>query len=471
MPGDMLTKQAGQLETVWDAVFPELLRALPDELARLDQVLDAPQVLKQFEQHWGRAKLHVGRPSIPMVTYVRLMALKHRSGWGYERLVHQVADSFHLRRFCRISIMDEIPDESTVRKLTRRLGPELVDDLTREVVKLAVKERGFRVRAMRCDSTVLESDIRYPTDCGLASDAVRVLARAGGKLRSAIPGLTRKVRNRGRAAGRRIRELNRSLARRTGEGRQEVQRLTEAVAELAKASMGQARRLLEEAKQAATSLGSGSQRRAARAIAELEQMIGLSGKVLEQIRQRFAGEKIAERLVSLFDPDARPIRKGKRPNPNQFGQMTQYAELNANTRRGARGLLVPPTLGIGNAHEDTLLPETVAEVVALDMRPPEAVFDRGFTNRATVAAMAELGSKIFIAGSAKNEGSRRTRKRLASHRVGCEGRIAHLKREYGGGRSRLRGLTGAKIWSGWTALAYNLDTVARLPAKAVDAQT
>jgi hypothetical protein len=85
-------------------------------------------------------------------------------------------------------------------------------------------------------------------------------------------------------------------------------------------------------------------------------------------------------------------------------------------------------LGIGNAHEDTLLPETVAEVVALDMRPSEAVFDRGF--RATMAAMAELGSKIFIAGSAKNEGSRRTRKRLASHRVGCEGRIAHLKRDY-----------------------------------------
>src|SRR3989442_11791367 len=151
MPGDMLTKQAGQLETVWDAVFPELLRSLPDELARLDQVLDAPQVLKQFEQHWGRAKLNVGRPSIPMVTYVRLMALKHRYGWGYERLVPQVADSFHLRRFCRISILDEMPDESTVRKLTRRLGPGLGDHLTREVGKLAVKEGGFKERAMLYD--------------------------------------------------------------------------------------------------------------------------------------------------------------------------------------------------------------------------------------------------------------------------------------------------------------------------------
>jgi len=55
-----------------------------------------------------------------------------------------------------------VPDESTVRKLTRRLGPELVDDLTREVVRLAIRERGFRVRAMRCDSTVQEADIRFP---------------------------------------------------------------------------------------------------------------------------------------------------------------------------------------------------------------------------------------------------------------------------------------------------------------------
>jgi IS5 family transposase len=311
----MLTQDRGQVDTIWDGLFPEFVRILPNDLARLDQVLDHPRVLKQFERHWGRAKLNVGRPSIPMVTYVRLMALKHRHAWGYERLVRQVADSFHLRRFCRISIMDEIPDESTVRKLTRRLGPELVDDLTREVVKLAVKERGFKVRAMRCDSTVLESDIRYPTDCGLASDAVKVLARAARKIHAAIPGLSRKVRNRGRAAGRRIRELNRSLARRTGDAKREVQRLTEEVAELAKASVGQARRLLEEAKQAAVSIAGSTQRRAARAIAVLEQMIGLSGKVVEQIRQRFAGEKITERLVSLHDPDARPIRKGKRPNP------------------------------------------------------------------------------------------------------------------------------------------------------------
>jgi IS5 family transposase len=459
----MLTKQAGQVDTVWDDLFPEFVRTLPADLARLDEVLDAPGVLKKFEQHWGRANLNVGRPSIPMATYVRLMTLKHRHGWGYERLVRQVADSFHLRRFCRISIVAEVPDESTIRKLTRRLGPELVDDLTREVVELAIRERGFKVRAMRCDSTVQESDIRYPTDSDLAATAVKVLARYGRQVRTAIPGLSRTIRDRSRSANKRVRELGRSLARRTGEAKQEVQRLTEELACLAKASTGQARRLVTEAQQVAANLGERARGRAARAIAELEEMIGRSAKVIEQIRKRNAGEKIIDRLVSMHDPDARPIRKGKKANPNQFGHVVQYTELSANTRRGARGLIVPPKTAIGNPHEDTLLPETVKEIVGLGLKPKEAVFDGVFTAKTTRAAMAVTGTKVFIAGNRENEGSRRTRKRLASHRVGCEGRIAHLKREYGAGRSRLKGGVGAKIWAGWSALAYNLDTVARMP--------
>ena len=458
--GKVLTQQAGQVETIWEAVFPELLRSLPKDLAQLDEVLDAPAILKRFERHWGRANLKVGRPSIAMATYLRLMVLKHRCGWGYERLVEQVADSFHLRRFCRISIMAKVPDESTIRKLTRRLGPELTDDVIRSLITLAITERGFKARAIRCDSTVQESDVSYPTDCGLAADAVRVLARSGRKLRAVIPGLTKRVRDRSRAAARRVRDLNRSLRRRTGEAKQEVQRLTEEVGALAKASVGQARRLLVEAKEATS-----DQRlrpRELRAIAGLEEMIGLSAKVVEQIRQRFAGEPITDRLVSLFDPDARPIRKGKKARPNEFGQIAQYTELTASTRRGARGLLLPPKVAIGNPHENLLLPHTVAELTALGLKPVEAVFDQGFTRKATTAAMEPVGSTIFIAGSRSNHGSRRTRKRLAAHRVGCEGRISHVKREYGAGRSRLKGDQGAKTWAGWSTLAYNADTLARL---------
>ena len=71
-----------------------------------------------------------------------------------------------------------------------------------------------------------------------------------------------------------------------------------------------------------------------------------------------------------------------------------------------------------------------------------------------------MGATVWIAGS-PHPGSRRTQRRLARYRVGAEGRIAHLKREYGAGRSPLRGSTGAGIWEGWAILTYNLVTLAQ----------
>ena len=101
----MLRLQGGQVESLWDEVLPEKLRELPDDLARIDALLRDEQLLSPIEAHWDReaeargrsAKGH-GRPTIPMQTYVRLMVLKHRYGWGYETLVREVSDSLHLRR-------------------------------------------------------------------------------------------------------------------------------------------------------------------------------------------------------------------------------------------------------------------------------------------------------------------------------------------------------------------------------------
>jgi transposase, IS5 family len=75
-------------------------------------------------------------------------------------LVAEVSDSIHLRRFCRISLGERVPDESTVRKLTRRIGAETVNELTRSVIVTALREKRFRPRAVRIDSTVVEADVR-----------------------------------------------------------------------------------------------------------------------------------------------------------------------------------------------------------------------------------------------------------------------------------------------------------------------
>jgi transposase len=63
---------------------------------------------------------------------------------------------------------------------------------------------------------------------------------------------------------------------------------------------------------------------------------------------------------------------------------------------------VPPTVAIGNVHEDALLPKTVAQIAALHLPLVEGVFDCGFTTKATLVTMASLGAKVFIVGSLQN---------------------------------------------------------------------
>lgn len=95
----------------------------------------------------------------------------------------------------------------------------------RSVVKKALVDKVLRSRAIRVDSTVTDADIRYPTDTGLARDAVRLPARAGRQLA-------------------RLRALTRTLRRRSAEAKGAVQRLTEEAAAQVRASVREVERLL-----------------------------------------------------------------------------------------------------------------------------------------------------------------------------------------------------------------------------------
>ena len=460
----MLTIQASGTESLWDEILPAEVKALPDDLARLDELLGDPALLAPIAVRWERLLAETGsssgrgRPTIAMETYVRLMIVKHRSGWGYETLMREVSDSLHLRRFCRIGMSERVPDESTVRKLTRRLGTEVVHEITREVIQKARREKRFRPRAARIDSTVVEADVRYPTDAGLAADGVRALARAGRKLAAKVNEKRTTVRDRSRAVGVRMRALTRTLRRRSGEAKAEVLELTKQTGAMLRASVKEARALAATARRRARGRGAKAKLKAAHA---LEDLADRCEKVTEQIHKRVNGEKISDRLVSLWDPDARPIRKGKLGRPNEFGYVDQLCEITANTKPGARGFILPPTSQIGNPAESTLLPETASELRNLNIALREVMVDGGFTTTETNTALEGLADEIHIAGR-QEAGSRRTRRRRRRYRTGAEGRISHLKRGYGLRRSRLKGNEGHQIWDGWATLTYNLDTYTTL---------
>ena len=141
-------------------------------------------------------------------------------------------------------------------------------------------------------------------------------------------------------------------------------------------------------------------------------------------------EPITDRLVSMFDPDARPIRKGKLGKPNEFGYVAQICEVTQNTRRGARGFILPPRScsatrreQAATRHDQRAGPARVCD--------PARSHSTAASSRQTAEALAVLApQRVFIAGR-QQPGSRRTQRRLARYRVGAEGRISHLKRGYG----------------------------------------
>jgi transposase, IS5 family len=460
----MLTLLAGQPECLWEDALPVEVKELPADLAALDVLLGDHEVLWPLVERWrrefqdtGRAVLTEGRPTIALETYVRLMVLKQRYRWGYRTLVAAVSDSIHLRRFCRISLSERVPDESTVRKLTGRIGAETVAELTRALIVKATREKRFRPRAVRIDSTVIEADVKYPTDSGLASAGVRALAREGRKLARLIGEKRARVRDRSRSMGRRLRAISRTIRRRSGEAKAEVLKLTAETGELLERSVTEARRLAAAARRRARGRGAKTKLRAA---AGLDEMADRCEKVARQIRQRVAGEPIKDRIVSLFDPDARPIRKGKLGKPNEFGFVSQLAEVTEHTKPGARGLILPASTELGNPAEDTLLPGTVSELQRLGISVREVAVDGGFSIGSTNTALADLQPKnVFIAGR-QEPASKRSQRRLRRYRTGAEGRISHLKRRYGLDRSRLKGDNGRQIWTEWAILAYNADTLA-----------
>ena len=254
-----------------------------------------------------------------------------------------------------------------------------------------------------------------------------------------------------------MKQLARTLRRRTGVAMGAVDRLTGEVARIARRTLRDVQRVVRNARRAlACRPGDG---RLGRLVGELAETIGTTERLLAQTDQRLAGNRvIPDRLVSLSDPDARPIRKGKPGRPTEFGYTLLLAE-------DERGFIADHKVEQGNPPDAPQLIPTVGRVIAVTGRPPATVVgDRGFGTAANDQALAALGVKHIglqrtgTPGKARLalERTRRFR-RLRNWRVGIEARISHLKCAFGLRRSRLCRLGGARTWVGLGIFAYNLQ--------------
>src|SRR5687767_13398718 len=159
----MLRTRAPEV-SLWEAVLPDQVLRLPEELARVDALLDDPVFFAPFVPFFDP---RMGRPSTPMETYLRMMFLKFRYRLGYESLCREVADSITWRRFCRIPLDGRVPHPTTLMKLTTRCGTAAVDGCNEALLAKAAEAKLLRTARLRADTMVVPANVAYPTDSGL----------------------------------------------------------------------------------------------------------------------------------------------------------------------------------------------------------------------------------------------------------------------------------------------------------------
>jgi IS5 family transposase len=145
MEDSMLRIRAKDPE-LFDSLLPEELRKLPEELERVNELLDNPAIVEPFIK---RFNVLMGRPCVPIETYVRLMYLKFRHQLGYETLVAEVSDSYAWRRFCGIGYNDRMPDSTTLIKLTHKYGEETIKELHNALIAGLKAKKVIRGRKIR----------------------------------------------------------------------------------------------------------------------------------------------------------------------------------------------------------------------------------------------------------------------------------------------------------------------------------
>jgi transposase, IS5 family len=440
-------------------------------LARLDQLLADEQLMEavavRMAKRRPRSRTH-GRPGTPVEVALRMLVLKRLRGWSFEETEREVRASLVYRQLVRV-YFEKVPDAKTLLRLSAVVGSAGVEAIHHRLLEIAREQKLIVGRRARVDTTVVETDIRYPTDSRLLADGVRVLGRALKRIEQASCVCGAKLRDRVRATTHRVLEISRAARSRGPDARQRLERGYRRL-------LATVRSMVRDAERVGAELLSGTRKVvgeharlvAAGARAELEHFLPLVRRVITQTRARvFKGDlHYHDKLFSLFESHTEAIRKGKASKPTEFGKLVKIQEAENQVvvdyqvyeRRPDDRTLVVPTL---DAHRRVF-----------GQAPRLLAADRGFWSAANKRAAKEAGvTKVCIPALGRpgpeqaREQHQRWFRRGQRLRAGCEGRISVLKRRDGLRRCRYRGMNGIKRWVGWGVVSNNLWVLITAPQR------
>lgn len=436
-----MRRSISQQMSFGDGFIDASLYELDEELKKVDELLSNAQLLKPFEEAFDPS---LGRPGTAVGIYLRMMYLKFRWGLSYEEVEREVKERLPWRYFCRLSLMDQVPDATTLIKLNQRFGQDRITALNKHLVRQLLKTRSIKSRRIRIDSTTLEAHISYPNDVGVIHQAVKSLTGTAASL-------GKKITSHVRATKRSLFSWSQTAKANPQERKDKGRKILKKVAQLAKHTV-------EESRQAFQSLRGSASDQSTKLKQRFFEQIEVAQTILNQSEQKLQGIKsIPERIVSFHDPQARPIRKGKLNKAVEFGRTLQLVQ-------DSSGVILHYEIHGGNPNDSSQLLSIVRQTKKIfRVKPKEVAADRGYYSADNLVKLGKAGiEKIGIPKVGRLNKAEKTHQRkrwfrqLQRFRCGIEASISMLKRKFALGRVLARGSQGTAIWTGLAIFAYNL---------------
>jgi len=409
-----------------------------------------------------------GRRGYSAEVVVRLLILKHARNWSYAVLEREVRANLIYRKFTRIGFA-KMADAKTMGKWGLAVGPDVIKQIHERIVGIAKEKDVAQGSKMRVDTTVVETNIHYPTDSSLLGDGVRVLTRVMKKVTKIAGEVGAKLRDRARSVKYRVMEIGRAARAKGGQGKEKLKKAYANLLNSTSRVVGQAKRFAREIVDGTKRATSTSGQVVLEGLkAQLEEMIPRVRQVISQTKARiFHGETRTEgKIFSLFEPSTEIIRKGKAGKPNEFGKLIKLQEAENQI------VIDYEVYDRRPSDSDLLLPAIEMHEAMLGRTPRLVAADAGFYSAKNEAAAKAKGVKRVCVPNRSNKSAARRREQKKrwfrngqKWRTGCEGRISVVKRRHGLSRCRYRGESGMKRWVGLGVIADNLISMGNALAK------
>jgi transposase, IS5 family len=467
----MIDPRRAQL-TFGDRLIAEEVDGLDEQwMVHADQVLaDEKIVMAAYEALAKRHRLSRtrGRRGYSAEVVVRLLILKHARNWSYAVLEREVRANLIYRKFTRIGFA-KMADAKTMGKWGLAVGPDVIKQIHERIVSIAKENDVAQGSKMRVDTTVVETNIHYPTDSSLLGDGVRVLTRVMKKVTKIAGEVGAKLRDRTRSVKYRVMEIGRAARAKGGQGKEKLKKAYANLLNSTSRVVGQAKRFAREIVDGTKRATSTSGQVVLEGLkAQLEEMIPRVRQVITQTKARiFHGETRTEgKIFSLFEPSTEIIRKGKAGKPNEFGKLIKLQEAENQI------VIDYEVYDQRPSDSDLLLPAIEMHEAVLGRTPRLVAADAGFYSAKNEAAAKAKGVKRVCVPNRSSKSAERRREQKKrwfrngqKWRTGCEGRISVVKRRHGLSRCRYRGESGMKRWVGLGVIADNLISMGNAMAK------